>query len=983
MSKVSKKWLKLFNQVTNNTQLDMFLTSISGESLTEWENRYRNYEQVGKYNTTRELSEIQWELYEPQDNLRYNIHWLDLFKPICLKYLEKLSIFLNNTISIQDKKQFFIEIESTFFEICMNISYRTVILEINNLRRSSRLIGKDSKERYDYFINTLLQNRKYILEFYNKYPVLYELLDKKLSNTFKYVKLIITQFENSKLSIESYFNLSNLVVSKIHFNVGDTHSDGKSVCILEFDNGRKLVYKPRNMSVDVNLDLFAKEFSATFDLPNVLFIPRTFSKDSYSFVEFIQEKECNSIQDVKTYYNNMGKLLAFLHIFGAKDYHGENILAHQSAPYLIDNETILHFNENEIITSNIQNIYDYVANSVYSVGILPMTLYSINNDKGMEVGALNSGERRESPYLTHQLANVGTDEIRIEKVFKEVGDFPSTVRYKGKTVSCSEYRECVHQGFETIYKIILNNKDKVIEMITKYFKDCETRYIYRNTNIYVQFLETSHHPDLLKNKYDFEMYLLRLFEYGDVEIEFDRIMIEDEISQLRKGDIPIFYTNSSQNKVYNGIHSHLFSLDGSSILEKVLSRVSNLSEKNLLRQKRIINMTFMGSELFLKNREESNEKSLNLKSSFIDHIMSARFEFDGESSWLSMLAMNKNYDISPMDYSLYNETSGMILGISSIKDDRLQSILPGVLKYTNNYVQNYCQGEFLPHKLGAFTGIYGYLYTLCTLKQKGIDLIENQEELIKKILLSTYDSIQKLDNLDIIGGLSGILAVLIKIKEVTSNYSDISNLADTMAKDIVKRLIITYREKGYWVENDPGYAHGDYGVIAQLFKYSKLLDERSKLKKTIVFCIQEYLENERSQLGREKVIPLRENAKYYSWCNGVVGIVKVKQYLLLNGFPDPYLEKEVEYYSKEVLSHQLNFENSICHGNVGNLVIVASILGESNTLVEKIASESSSYFFDKIAFECDDWGVLTGELGILMANYESGRKMLNEILLLN
>ncbi|XVK77103.1 DUF4135 domain-containing protein [Streptococcus agalactiae] len=215
---------------------------------------------MGKYNTTRELSEIQWELYEPQDNLRYNIHWLDLFKPICLKYLEKLSIFLNNTISIQDKKQFFIEIESTFFEICMNISYRTVILEINNLRRSSRLIGKDSKERYDYFINTLLQNRKYILEFYNKYPVLYELLDKKLSNTFKYVKLIITQFENSKLSIESYFNLSNLVVSKIHFNVGDTHSDGKSVCILEFDNGRKLVYKPRNMSVDVNLDLFAKEF---------------------------------------------------------------------------------------------------------------------------------------------------------------------------------------------------------------------------------------------------------------------------------------------------------------------------------------------------------------------------------------------------------------------------------------------------------------------------------------------------------------------------------------------------------------------------------------------------------------------------------------------------------------------------------------------------------------------------------------------------
>ena len=42
--------------------------------------------------------------------------------------------------------------------------------------------------------------------------------------------------------------------------------------------------------------------------------------------EFIEEKECNSLQEVEAYYTNMGKLLAFLHIFGAKDYHGENIL---------------------------------------------------------------------------------------------------------------------------------------------------------------------------------------------------------------------------------------------------------------------------------------------------------------------------------------------------------------------------------------------------------------------------------------------------------------------------------------------------------------------------------------------------------------------------------------------------------------------------------------------------------------------------------
>ena len=225
--------------------------------------------------------------------------------------------------------------------------------------------------------------------------------------------------------------------------------------------------------------------------------------------------------------------MAFLHIFGAKDYHGENILSCESYPYLIDNETILHFSEKESIDSSIQRMYDVVADSVYSVGILPMTLYSVNNDKGMEVGALNSGEKRESPYQSHQLTNIGTDEIRIEKVFKEIEDFPSTVRYMGKTVSCKEYRENVLYGFELIYRIILKNRNKVQKMIMKYFENCETRYIYRNTNIYVQFLETSHHPDLLRNKYDFEMYMLRMLEYGNVDNEFDKSMVKDEINQLR------------------------------------------------------------------------------------------------------------------------------------------------------------------------------------------------------------------------------------------------------------------------------------------------------------------------------------------------------------------------------------------------------------------------------------------------------------------
>ncbi|MFX3880842.1 DUF4135 domain-containing protein, partial [Streptococcus suis] len=58
----------------------------------------------------------------------------------------------------------------------------------------------------------------------------------------------------------------------------------------------------------------------------------------------------------------MGKILAFLHFFGAKDYHVENVLASGRFPYIIYNETILHFSENQKINTSVHKIYNFVAN---------------------------------------------------------------------------------------------------------------------------------------------------------------------------------------------------------------------------------------------------------------------------------------------------------------------------------------------------------------------------------------------------------------------------------------------------------------------------------------------------------------------------------------------------------------------------------------------------------------------------------------------
>ncbi|MFQ9889819.1 MAG: hypothetical protein ACLRWM_05235 [Streptococcus sp.] len=113
---VSEKWLSLFNNIEDDEQLDVFLKTTSGDSLQDWEEKFLQYEQWGKDYIERELGTILYDEYNPQEKLRVSIHWLDLFKPICFKYLERLTSFLNKAQCITNTNEFILDIESVFLK---------------------------------------------------------------------------------------------------------------------------------------------------------------------------------------------------------------------------------------------------------------------------------------------------------------------------------------------------------------------------------------------------------------------------------------------------------------------------------------------------------------------------------------------------------------------------------------------------------------------------------------------------------------------------------------------------------------------------------------------------------------------------------------------------------------------------------------------------------------------------------------------------
>ncbi|HFI0955770.1 TPA: type 2 lantipeptide synthetase LanM, partial [Streptococcus suis] len=165
MSAITDKWIKLFNNVNNSQELDTFLKNVSGKGLNEWEQLYNDYDESKNLLIEEALEQCEWILYIPQQRLKTRINWLDLYKPLCYKYVQKIYSIVETKNYISDKQTFIESIEEYFFDICMNISYRTVVLEINDLRRNSKLLGESREDRYKYYIDILLRDKEYIVDF--------------------------------------------------------------------------------------------------------------------------------------------------------------------------------------------------------------------------------------------------------------------------------------------------------------------------------------------------------------------------------------------------------------------------------------------------------------------------------------------------------------------------------------------------------------------------------------------------------------------------------------------------------------------------------------------------------------------------------------------------------------------------------------------------------------------------------------------------
>ncbi|MGZ8802632.1 MAG: DUF4135 domain-containing protein, partial [Mycobacterium sp.] len=205
-------------------------------------------------------------------------------------------------------------------------------------------------------------------------------------------------------------------VARFAGRLSDPHHFGRTVAILEFEDGSRVVYKPKDLRVDAAWGALIDRLNAT--APVDLRTARQLIRHGYGWTEFIDNTSCVDRQDFVLFFRRAGAWLALFHAFVTVDMHQENVVATGSHPVPIDLETILQaadtrFEDHENEASGaFKAAMQAVVDSVMTIGLLP-AYGKESTGKGFVIGGVTSNA---SPRVTFGWSDVNTDEMRPLKV---------------------------------------------------------------------------------------------------------------------------------------------------------------------------------------------------------------------------------------------------------------------------------------------------------------------------------------------------------------------------------------------------------------------------------------------------------------------------------------------------------------------------------------------------------------------------------------
>lgn len=861
------------------------------------------------------------------------------------------------------------ELNETLKKICI----RVIIAEMNFLEREHLLKGEDKKEKYEDLKKNYLMNQSYISQILECYPGMYRSIVTEVSHFINDYTELLEIFEKDKKSICKLFDFpQDAKLNNISGGMGDPHNGGKSVKAVTFDNGVKIIFKPRTGQNEIFFYEIANLLYRKMNL-SVRKI-KILSYDTHCWCESITPEECINKEETARFYKRIGVLAFASYLLGTGDLHAENLIACGEYPILVDLENLVNQN-----LKKDDPIQEYFTKSVLFNGLIPIPHWN-KNGKGVVLGGLSFEENQKLPVKIPVIKDYGTLDMRVEYEHPVVKSLDNVPRYRGQRIDFRGYESEIIDGFREAYWISLQHKEELQRLTEKHIKKIRNRVIFEDTQKYAMLISSSFHPDLLLDAADREVFL-NLTRKGRTP-EFDAISAR-EVESMRDRDIPYFYQMGEEREIYSGDDRIVYAVTEKTPGEVICENIENLTQKDMDWQIYMMKLSF---EIFRMNRKElMNGKytyrnqnaadSLAYAKQIYQRVLKMAIRTSDSIGWVVPKPVNNSWNLQKIDIYLYDGIAGIFVFLhylenaaeNTVQKDVLEQVERELFRYTD---QNWRNINFLNRNTGIYAGegsmIYAYLLVYqITRRSIYLNYAKKHCILLRRNLI--YDR-----KYDLLSGNGGAIFTYLLMHEVTGKKIYI-NWAKEAAEILMKFAVSI--DGGIAWESEGGYrpllgvSHGNAGIawaLAKLYSVTHEAKYQEIVRQALIYedsnydvAMNDWKDFRTESAGEEHQV---------AWCHGKGGILLARKNIMelcddaeISEICRQDIESNIERLKKE----KDRVGMCLCHGTAGNYEILRQLGDESKMPFRKI---SELLFQEKTVP-----GLMSGLCGIgyaaLMFNY--------------
>ncbi|MGA8917888.1 MAG: type 2 lanthipeptide synthetase LanM family protein [Pseudolabrys sp.] len=703
-------------------------------------------------------------------------------------------------------------------------------------------------------------------------------------------------------------------VVKIEGDISDPHNNGRSVRIVNFADGSRVVYKPKDLRLDIAWHRLIEGLNRS-NPPIELKAVRAIATDGYGWTEFIDHADTDG-EGFRRFFRRAGSWLALFHCFVASDMHQENMIASGDHPVPIDLETILQSTAEEHDSEDPETeAFDVatgkLANSVMMVGLLPAYGRSPEN-KVFAIGGMTADW---SSKIRIKWDNINSDEMRPTRSKEASNINPNLPHVDGRYAKFADHIDDFVSGFEDYAKFLLKRgKDPKAGDIFASFTGLPVRKVVRATRFYSMLLQRLKNNRTMDDGVIWSAqadFIARLAEW-DRDIDVLWPIQRAERAALLALNVPHFVSPNDKNEIRDAIGFSMRSEETTGIA-RARTRMKNFDENEIGWQIEVIRENTKSlskppdhaTASPAKLAERPDTAALPSKKTFIaeadkiaDELSRYAIRRGPGAAWIGIdwLGDADVFQLVCLGSDLYNGASGISVFLAAhaaVTGHQASADLAraGVARLRKNLKSRSAARMARSMGVGGATGLGSVVYALAVMSKclRDDDLLADAHVAAE---LVTDGLIAADKQLDVIGGSAGAILCLLRLYR-DSRSDDVLKRAIKCGEHLIAQSRLGSEGRRSWVGQGSGkqalngMSHGAAGFAFALASLSAATG-REEFAKAASECIA--FENSSYDAARKNWPDLRGEGQPSwpcQWCHGAPGIGLARIAMARRGGVDP------------------------------------------------------------------------------------------------